>query len=63
MNGVYLHCSKNFLYRYLAYFDFHYSSRPATGYEDQVRARRALLGGTGKRLMHRMPHLATEVAA
>lgn len=54
MKGVYQHCSKKHLHRYLAEFDFRYSNRSATGCEDQERAMRALVGGIGKRLTYRL---------
>jgi len=53
MKGVYQHCSKKHLHRYMAEFDFRYSNRSATGCEDQERAMRALIGGVGKRLTYR----------
>ena len=53
MKGVYQHCSKKHLHRYLAEFDFRYSNRSATGCEDQERAMRAVLGVVGKRLTYR----------
>ena len=53
MKGVYQHCSKKHLHRYLAEFDFRYSNRSALGCEDQERAFRAVLGGIGKRLTYR----------
>lgn len=53
MRGVYQHCSKKHLHRYLAEFDFRYTNRSATGCEDQERAMRALVGGVGKRLTYR----------
>jgi transposase-like protein len=53
MKGVYQHCSKKHLHRYMAEFDFRYSNRSATGCEDQERAFRAVLGGVGKRLTYR----------
>ena len=52
MKGVYQHCSKKHLHRYMAEFDFRYSNRSATGCEDQERAMRALLGVVGKRLTY-----------
>lgn len=63
MKGVYQHCSKKHLHRYLAEFDFRYSNRSALGCEDQERAMRAVLGGVGKRLTYRRPHLGAEAAA
>lgn len=53
MRGIYQHCSKKHLHRYLAEFDFRYSNRSALGCEDQERAMRAVLGGVGKRLTYR----------
>ena len=53
MKGVYQHCSKKHLHRYMAEFDFRYSNRSATGCEDQERAMRALVGGIGKRLTYK----------
>lgn len=52
MKGVYQHCSKKHLHRYMAEFDFRYSNRSATGCEDQERALRAVLGGVGRRLTY-----------
>lgn len=52
MKGVYQHCSKKHLHRYLAEFDFRYSNRSALGCEDQERAMRAVMGGVGKRLTY-----------
>lgn len=52
MKGVYQHCSKKHLHRYLAEFDFRYSNRSALGCEDQERAVRAVLGVVGKRLTY-----------
>ncbi len=63
MKGVYQHCSKKHLHRYMAEFDFRYCNRSALGCEDQERAFRAVLGGVGKRLTYRRPDLGTEVAA
>lgn len=54
MKGVYQHCSKKHLHRYLAEFDFRYSNRSALGCEDQDRAMRAVIGGVGKRLTYRL---------
>jgi hypothetical protein len=38
MRGVYQHCSKKHLHRYLAEFDFRYSERAALGVDDAKRA-------------------------
>ena len=54
MKGVYQHCSKKHLHRYLAEFDFRYSNRSALGCEDQERAMRAVVGCVGKRLTYRL---------
>ena len=52
MIGVYQHCGEQHLHRYLAEFDFRYSHRIKTGYDDTARAERALLGVKGKRLTY-----------
>ncbi len=52
MIGVYQHCSERHLHRYLAEFDFRYSYRIKTGYDDFARAEHALLGVKGKRLTY-----------
>ena len=62
MKGVYQHCSKKHLHRYLAEFDFRYSNRSALGCEDQERAMRAVIGGIGKRLTYHRPNLGAEAA-
>jgi transposase-like protein len=53
MKGVYQHCAKRHLHRYMAEFDFRYSNRLALGVDDQERAMTALLGVVGKRLLYR----------
>lgn len=53
MKGVYQHCGKQHLHRYLAEFDFRYNQRAALGIDDATRANRALAGITGKRLTYR----------
>ncbi len=55
MKGVYQHCKEKHLHRYLAEFDFRYSSRVALGVDDQDRADKALQGIAGKRLTYRSP--------
>jgi len=57
MRGVYQHCSKKHLHRYLAEFDFRYSNRVALGVDDKARAVIALQGVVGKRLTYRRPDL------
>lgn len=52
MRGVYQHCSKKHLHRYLAEFDFRYTNRSATGIEDTERADLILRGIIGKRLTY-----------
>jgi len=53
MKGVYQHCSKKHLHRYMAEFDFRYSNRVALGVNDVERADRMLAGVVGKRLTYR----------
>ena len=53
MKGVYQHCSKRHLHRYLAEFDFRYNRRIALGVDDVERAESALRGIVGKRLTYR----------
>ena len=53
MKGVYQHCGKKHLHRYMAEFDFRYSNRVALGVDDEERAQRALRGVSGRRLMYR----------
>jgi transposase-like protein len=52
MRGVYQHCQKHHLHRYLAEFDFRYSNRVALGYNDADRADALLSGIVGKRLTY-----------
>ena len=52
MKGVYQHCQKKHLHRYLAEFDFRYSNRVALGYNDSDRADALLSGVIGKRLTY-----------
>jgi transposase-like protein len=53
MRGVYQHCGKKHLHRYLAEFDFRYSYRERLGVDDEDRAEIALKGIVGKRLTYR----------
>jgi len=55
MKGVYQHCGEQHLHRYLAEFDFRYSNRIALKVDDTERARRAVAGAVGKRLMYVQP--------
>jgi len=52
MKGVYQHCQKKHLNRYLAEFDFRYTNRIATGCNDEDRAERLLAGVVGRRLTY-----------
>ena len=65
MKGVYQHCGKRHLHRYLAEFDFRYNFRIKNGYDDSERAEAALLGVVGKRLTYeragRRPAASTSV--
>jgi hypothetical protein len=51
--GIYQHVSEAHLHRYLAEFDFRYSYRVRTGFDDMDRFRKALAGIVGKRLTYR----------
>jgi transposase-like protein len=62
MRGVYQHCSKKHLHRYLAEFDFRYSNRVALGVDDTTRALTALQGVVGKRLTYRSTYGRAEGA-
>jgi len=53
MKGIYQHCGEQHLHRYLAEFDFRYSSRAKLGIADPMRFDNALKGITGKRLTYR----------
>jgi len=62
MKGVYQHCAKKHLHRYVAEFDFRYSNRIAVGVDDQERAAIALKGVVGRRLTYRGPRLTLQVS-
>jgi transposase-like protein len=53
MKGVYQHCGKQHLHRYLSEFDFRYNNRVALGVNDSMRTDAALKGISGKRLTYR----------
>ncbi len=53
MRGVYQHCAKRHLHRYLAEFDFRYTNRMALGTDDTARAAKVLSMIGGKRLTYR----------
>lgn len=59
MKGVYQHCGKQHLHRYLAEFDFRYNNRIALGVDDESRTQRAVKGIVGKRLTYRWPDAST----
>jgi transposase-like protein len=52
MIGTYQHCGEQHLKRYLTEFDFRYNHRTALGYSDAERAKAALRGIEGRRLMY-----------
>jgi transposase-like protein len=52
MRGIYQHCQKKHLHRYLAEFDFRYTHRVAIGCNDADRADAMLRGIVGKRLTY-----------
>jgi transposase-like protein len=52
MRGVYQHCAKKHLHRYLAEYDFRYTFREATGHNDTDRNLEALKGIVGRRLTY-----------
>lgn len=56
MKGVYQHCSKKHLHRYLAEYDYRYNYRMKNGFNDAERADVALLGVVGKRLTYKIPN-------
>jgi transposase-like protein len=56
MRGVYQHCSEKHLHRYLAEFDFRYNTRTSLGFNDLMRAEKAVIGIVGKRLTYRRPN-------
>jgi len=58
MRGIYQHCGKQHLHRYLAEFDFRYTNREATGCNDTDRTTKAIAGTVGRRLMYARPDLA-----
>ncbi|QIE54440.1 IS1595 family transposase [Pikeienuella piscinae] len=55
MKGVYQHCGKKHLHRYVAEFEFRYNNRIALGVDDGDRAKVALMGAKGKRLTYKQP--------
>jgi transposase-like protein len=57
MKGVYQHCAKKHLHRYLAEFDFRYNNRSKLGVDDVSRSASALRGIVGKRLTYKTANL------
>ncbi len=55
MKGIYQHCVKDHLHRYLDEFDFRHSNRVRLGINDAQRAEKLLKGVSGKRLMYQTP--------
>ncbi len=53
MKGTYHHCGEQHLQRYLAEFDFRYSTRTKLGWSDIGRAASIIKGAEGKRLTYR----------
>jgi len=53
MKGIYQHCAKKHLHRYLVEFDFRYNNRIRLGVNGVARAENALKGIVGKRLTYR----------
>jgi transposase-like protein len=62
MKGVYQHCGKHHLHRYLTEFDFRYSNRAKLGVDDKLRTDTALKGISGKRLTYRRTNQEVAVA-
>jgi transposase-like protein len=56
MKGIYQHCAKKHLHRYLAEFDFRYTNRAANGFNDTQRADALLSGIVGRRLTYQRSH-------
>ena len=54
MKGIYQHCGKKHLHRYVAEFEFRYTHRERTGFNDAARSAEALRGMVGKRILYRV---------
>ena len=61
--GTYQHMGTQHLHRYLAEFDFRMSNRAKLGYDDVIRAEKALMGVVGKRLTYRTTGKQSEAQA
>lgn len=61
MRGIYQHCGKQHLHRYLAEFDFRYTHREGVGFNDAERTRKAIEGTVGRRLMYARPSAARAI--
>ena len=55
MKGVYQHCGRQHLQRYVAEFEFRYNHRTANEVSDTERAARILKAAEGRRLTYRRP--------
>lgn len=55
MRGVYQHCGKQHLHRYVSEYEFRYNYRSANGYNDADRADAILKSAEGRRLTYRRP--------
>ncbi len=55
MKGVYQHCAKHHLHRYLAEFGFRYDNRCGKEIDDEQRAENLLKGVVGRRLTYHQP--------
>ncbi|MBP1804677.1 IS1595 family transposase [Rubellimicrobium aerolatum] len=53
MKGIYQHCGKQHLHRYLAEFDFRCNNRQANGFDDFARMTQEMSGIVGKRPTYR----------
>lgn len=56
MKGIYQHCGKQHLKRYLCEYDFRYNYREKLGYDDMQRTDMALRGIEGKRITYARPN-------
>lgn len=61
MKGVYQHCKKHHLHRYLAEYDFRYNFRVKNGYNDTERAEVLLKGVVGRRLTYQRANIQAQM--